>query len=327
VIISLNSEGTIHECLESLGGQNVLPREVIVVDGGSKDGTLSVLDRSSGKHGFPLMVFSDPEGNTSTSRNIGFHASTGEIVAFLDSDCVAPSDWVRIIEANISPGREEAIGGPYVPAQESGFAKATYHLLGLTAGKLTAQFARREDNRRYVKAVPGGDSAFTRSVFLKVGGYDERLYGVEDGDLSNRIRKTGVNVAFVPELYVRHRWTGWNGLRSLARISVNWGAWRVMASMIQPELSPRRTLLFYLAFICGFIAFAVYSAINAGLGYFALGLLTVYVCACVSVMALNHSLDAKAVLSPLVFFVAYGVGLLKGFHTPRASRRRWNSTV
>ena len=328
VIISLNAERTIDECLRSLGGQSVRPHEVLVVDGGSKDRTLTILGESSEKHGLPLRVFTDPEGNKSTSRNIGFRASTGEIVAYLDADCVAPSDWLLNIEASIDsgPGREMAVGGPYAPGQESGFAKATYHLLGVTAGRLTAQFMRCEDRRRYVKTVPGGNCAFSKPVLLRVNGFDERLYGCEDGDLSNRIRAVGAKIAFIPELCVRHSWTGWDGLGSLARVSISWGAHRVTASRIQPALSPRETLYFYLAFVVGFLALTFYSVMNNGLGYLALGLVVSYSCACISIMALNSSLNIEAMLSPLIFFVGYGAGLLKGFLTPRVSRRRRNST-
>ena len=197
----------------------------------------------------------------------------------------------------------------------------------MTAGRLTAQFMRCRDHRRYVKAVPGGNCAFSKPVLLRINGFDERLGGLEDGDLSNRIRAVGTKIAFIPELCVRHSWAGWDGLGSLVRVSINWGEQRVAASRIQPALSPRGTLYFYLTFVVGLLALAFYSIMNNGLGYLALGLVLSYSCVCILVMALNGSFNIKAMLSPFVFFVAYGAGLLKGFLTPKVSRRRWQSTV
>ena len=326
VIISLNSERTIGYCLKSLGDQSALPHEVLVVDGGSRDGTMSALDEIKAGLDLPLKVIVDNGGNRATSRNIGLRSSSGEIVAFLDADCIAPRDWIRSIESSMSSGqsREVAVAGPYVPAQETRFAKATYHLLGETTGKLAAQFMRREDRRRYVKTILGGNCAFTRELLLGVNGFDERLNWLEDVDLSNRIRASGARIAFIPELYVLHRWTGWNGLRSLVRCSAGYGRNRAVAARIKQSLSPRGTLSIYLAFMVAFLALVVFSIAYGAAGYLAIGLLVLYLSACILVMSSRRSLDVKAILSPLAFFIAYGAGLLEGFLMTRVpAEARW----
>ena len=114
-----------------------------------------------------LKIIHDQGGNKSHSSNLRIHAASGEIVAFLDSDCVANAHWITTIELN---SYWKAIGGPYIPAQETPFAYTTYNVLGEVFGKFTAQFARLSDKGGRVKAVPRGNSAFQKSVLDLVAG-------------------------------------------------------------------------------------------------------------------------------------------------------------
>jgi glycosyltransferase involved in cell wall biosynthesis len=224
IIVAFNSEKTIGECLKSLEGQSVPPREVVVVDGGSRDGTLEVARRS------PFAkTLSMPGANQSACRNAGVRESTSDIVAFLDSDCTAQPDWVKIIEAEVrSP--QEVVGGPYFPAQDTDFAKTTYRFMGATTCRLTAQFARREDRRKYVKAVAAGNCAFTRELFKRVGGFDEKSSVREDSLFCMKVRESGCKVLFTPEMWVRHRWRGWDGLKPLAEVAYDYGRIRIRAA-------------------------------------------------------------------------------------------------
>jgi GT2 family glycosyltransferase len=224
IIVAFNSERTIGECLKSLDGQNAPPREVVVVDGGSTDGTLEVVRRSPS-----VKILSMPGANQSACRNAGVRESTSDIVAFLDSDCTAQPDWVKTIEAEVrSP--QEVVGGPYTPAQDTDFAKTTYRFMGTTTSWLTAQFARREDRRKCVNAVAAGNCAFTKELFKRVGGFDEKSSVREDSIFCRRVRESGCKVVFVPEMWVRHRWRGWDGLNPLARVAYEYGRIRIRAS-------------------------------------------------------------------------------------------------
>ena len=295
IVVCLNSEKTISECLSSLRDQSVQPDEVIVVDGGSTDLTCELAEGYLSS--LPLKILHD--GNVSQDSNIGFRASTGDIIAFLDSDCIAPRYWLRVVKANISKGRE-AMGGPYIPAQNTDFAKVTYRLLGATAGKLTAQFGRLEDKPKEVKAVSHGNCAFSRSLFEKMGGFDERLIAVDDGDLCERIQASDTKIFFVPGMYVLHRWSGWEGLRPLAKVSYNWGKARTRASRVNPALFPTKTLLIYALVITSVFVLDLFLPVVL------LMLVMIYLLSCL----VWKSPDAG--LSPVVFFIAYGVGLVRG---------------
>lgn len=87
VIPAYNASQTIVACLDSVCGQTYKHLEVIVVDDGSTDETFSILQRYAEEHNnIPLKIYSITNSGPASARNYGIEHSTGEYVAFLDSD-------------------------------------------------------------------------------------------------------------------------------------------------------------------------------------------------------------------------------------------------
>ena len=82
IIPNYNGSEYIRECLESVFEQDYNNLEVIVVDDGSKDSSLEVLSGFSER----IKVISQPNLGSSAARNAGILASSGDLIAFLDSD-------------------------------------------------------------------------------------------------------------------------------------------------------------------------------------------------------------------------------------------------
>lgn len=77
--------------------------EVIIVDGGSKDSTLEIVDR------YPVRVLHNPLRTGEAGKYVGLKESRGPLVAFIDSDNVLPfKDWIKLM---ISPLNNSAISG------------------------------------------------------------------------------------------------------------------------------------------------------------------------------------------------------------------------
>src|SRR5688572_21591436 len=98
VVPSYRSAATIARCLRSLIAQDApFDYEVIVVDS-SDDGTAELVRRDF--PGVCLHHLPDRVG-PETARNIGAKHAKGAILAFLDSDCIAPRDWLRRLVARL----------------------------------------------------------------------------------------------------------------------------------------------------------------------------------------------------------------------------------
>ena len=92
-----NSSGTLKRALDSIYGQSLLPREIIVVDDGSDDWDQSRLIATSYPGCIAIrFIHMDRNQGPSTARNIGISAARGRYLAFLDSDDVWYPDKVAI---------------------------------------------------------------------------------------------------------------------------------------------------------------------------------------------------------------------------------------
>lgn len=107
VIVTRNRAESLSNALTSLTKQNRQPDEVIVVDNGSKDHTkeivLSFSDSLNAKYIY------EPVRGIQHARNAGIQGATGDVIAFIDDDCVADENWLRYIEIPFI--RDPNIGG------------------------------------------------------------------------------------------------------------------------------------------------------------------------------------------------------------------------
>ncbi|RLE74288.1 MAG: hypothetical protein DRJ44_07705, partial [Thermoprotei archaeon] len=94
VIPSYNSHSTIKKCIESLLKQKTnIDYEIIVVDSSDDKGVVEILGSFLGIK----LIRSRKRLNAGQARNIGVRASQGDIIAFIDSDCIAPENWLEKI--------------------------------------------------------------------------------------------------------------------------------------------------------------------------------------------------------------------------------------
>jgi len=78
-----NSAQTIGDCLKSVASQTYDDIEHVIVDGGSKDGTLGVIEKYKNK---TAKVISEPDNGIFDALNKGIRLATGEIVGILHAD-------------------------------------------------------------------------------------------------------------------------------------------------------------------------------------------------------------------------------------------------
>src|SRR5689334_19499409 len=96
VLTTLNEGRNLRHLLDSLVNQENL-HEVVLVDAGSEDGTLAIAESYRAR--FPRMTVLQQRCRRGEGRNIGASHSSGELLAFIDGDCIANAFWLRRLAA------------------------------------------------------------------------------------------------------------------------------------------------------------------------------------------------------------------------------------
>ncbi len=124
-ILTYNSAKTINECLESLIAQTFKQFDVIVIDDNSTDNTLKIVLKYLKNKKLNIKILKNGSHSIPTGRNIALRKAKRGIVAFLDSDDSAQSDWLEIITATYKKDPSLAmIFGKQVLTYNTYFAKA-----------------------------------------------------------------------------------------------------------------------------------------------------------------------------------------------------------
>ncbi len=193
VVASYNGARTLKTCLDSLARLNYPNYEVILIDDGSTDRTPEIVQLHPAIH-----YIRQPNLGLSAARNTGIAASTGEIVAFTDSDCRADEDWLHHMIGDLISGGFVGIGGHnFLPPEDSSVAAA---VLVSPGGPAHVMLTDRE-----AEHVPGCNMAFFKHALVEVGGFDPvfRRAG-DDVDVCWRLLEQGYRIGFSPAGFVWH---------------------------------------------------------------------------------------------------------------------------
>jgi glycosyltransferase involved in cell wall biosynthesis len=167
--------------LGSIREQTRRPDEVVVVDGGSTDGTLEVLRRAD-----DLTLIEEPGAGIGRGRNIAVRAATHDVVAVSDADCVLDPSWLERILEPLERGAEVAAGA--------------YRPVAPTFWQVCASAHVPDPEEMKPGWLPSSRSlAFRREVFEAAGGYPEWLDIGEDMYLNHRWVQRGVRIELAPK--------------------------------------------------------------------------------------------------------------------------------
>lgn len=195
----------VRTCLEHLGRQSVRPVDTVVVDASPDDRTRRVVDE------FPHVHYLRNErgaGSLATSRAIGFAATKGEVVAYVDDDAYAAPDWLESLLVPYEDPEVAAVGG----RARNGRAGEEREGLGrigrlLPNGRLTGNFAADPGQVVETDHMLGANMSYRRAVAERLGGVHDHYPGTclrEDTDMPLRMRRAGYRVVFAPAAVVDH---------------------------------------------------------------------------------------------------------------------------
>jgi glycosyltransferase involved in cell wall biosynthesis len=174
----LNAASTLELTLSSVAAQTHSNIEHIVIDGGSSDGTIDVLQRFRSR--VPLRWLSEPDSGMYSAINKGLDLAQGEVLSYLNSDDLyLPWSVERAVSALMSSGSDLVFGDVLVLSKKEGVSRG-----------LRFQFYPQFRPRTYAHHTMAQPTVFwRRRVSDTVGGFDESLrYG---GDFEYWLR-TGI---------------------------------------------------------------------------------------------------------------------------------------
>ena len=202
-----NRVSELDACVSSLVALNYPPSrlEIIVVDDASSPPVSIGLKDVRVK-----LAVSPVHGGAAHARNLGCRIAKGEFVAFIDSDCVARSDWLKELVAYVpEPG---IVGGVVNHPRDTNIDRYENVRSPLYLGRI----GRRLDLGPEFTYLPTCNMLVSRKLFEEIGGFDESLPIGEDVDLTWKAALHGGCVRYVPTGEVKHYPSG--GLkRFLAR--------------------------------------------------------------------------------------------------------------
>jgi GT2 family glycosyltransferase len=224
IIPTYNGASRIAACLEALLGQHAQASfEIIVVDDGSADDTPAVVQRFAPR----VRLIRQANAGPAAARNHGVREASGDVVLFIDDDCIAQPDWLAKMLAPFADGQIAGAKGAYLTRQRQ-----------LTARFVQVEYEEKYDcllRNRYIDFIDTYSAAFRRDVFVASGGYDERFATacVEDQEFSFRLAAAGHKMVFIPDARVWH--THVPTVRGYWRKKLKIGYWKVLALIANPS--------------------------------------------------------------------------------------------
>jgi GT2 family glycosyltransferase len=215
VIPVRNGAATIGRCLTAAFASSYRRFEVVVVDDASEDGTAGIVA------GFPCrLVRLARHGGVSRARNAGARASSGELLFFIDADCLMGKETLSLANARYGEGGDRVLGGTYTPTPADGDFFSRFQSV------FVHHFETKRAEPDYVAAHAMLVDART---FERSGGFVEGSFlgvaaSVEDVELCHRLRRSGCELLMDREIQVQHvfRFSLRRSLLNAARKARTW---------------------------------------------------------------------------------------------------------
>jgi len=213
IIPNYNGKKFLKPCLDSLEQQTIKNFEVIVVDNGSIDDSVTYI-----KNYFPLVQVIPLDQNYGFSRavNEGIKASITPYVILLNNDTVVHQHFVKeMVEAIEKSPKIFSVSSKMLQMHNSDLidnAGGFYTLIGWDANRGVGRRAADFQKPYNVFSACGGAAIYRRETFQQIGYFDETFFAyLEDVDIGYRAKIHGYKNRFTPKAMVYHVGSGTSG--------------------------------------------------------------------------------------------------------------------
>ena len=307
VIIGRNEEEYIEKTINAaLREADCVDGQIVVVDSGSSDGTSEIAQRYPVK---VVQIEDSPALTAAATRQVGLANCDGDIVFFVDGDCVLAPGWVQAAVKTL-------MDHPDI-AGVMGRLNEVYLCDGVVVGEKVNACEMTNEAPIETHWV-GGNAAYWRSALeLADGGFNPNIRSLEELELFLRLKKLGKKILLLPETMVTHytedRWTFWATIGRFKR-GLYMGYGQVLRSSISNGFFLEFVRLEIRTFIFGFVILAGIGlcVLDVFLGHV---IFTVLYTALVLLSFLVMAVKNSSIKWPVLIYLTWSlniVGLLQG---------------
>jgi GT2 family glycosyltransferase len=287
--------------------------QVLVVDGRSDDGTRELLQKYAEE--WPRVRWLDNPGRTAPAAlNIGIQHAEGEVIMRMDAHCHYPRNYISVLVGWLERSGADNVGGAWrtLPGADTPVACAIAAALSHPFGVGNAHFRLGITAPKWVDTVPFG--CYRRSVFARVGMFDEELIRNQDDEFNQRLLRSGGRILLVPDATIDY--FARDSIGKLARMYYQYGYFKPLAAKKVGHVGTLRQAV-PAAFASCLILVLLLSLWKSEWGLAFVGLASVYLAGAVlsSITTIKANGLGVAMLTAAVFPIihfSYAAGSLRG---------------
>ena len=304
IVPVFNRPDEIKELLQSfLTIEGDIPFEIVIIEDGSTTDCKAVLKDFT--NDLNISYYHKPNSGPGDSRNYGMLKAKGNYFIILDSDCLLPSQYLRVVHKELERDYVDCFGGP--DAADESFTNLQKAINFAMTSFLTTGGIRGSKSRNKKFQPRSFNMGISKAAFTASGGFGN-IHPGEDPDLSIRLTKLGFKTKLFNEAYVYHkRRISWSKFYKQVH---KFGLVRPILNSWHPNT---KSLIYWLPtlFSLGFL-FGLISAVFGN--YYVFTIYGIYI-ALAFVLALFQTrslvIAIQAIVAIFVQFFGYGFGFLK----------------
>lgn len=253
IVTVLNEELTIFNLLESIAKQTVLPNEVIIIDGGSTDGTVKIIKIFSQKNPQLHLQVKIKKGNRSIGRNYAVQLAKHSLIAITDAGCVLDKKWLQELvthyaKSNSTKVHTPVIAGYYSAKPKTDFQKAVVPYVLVMPDRV--------DRNNFLPATRS--MMIEKKLFEKIGGFDEKLSDNEDYDFARRLVRQKISISFAQKAIVY--WEPRKTLQEFYNMVFRFARGDIFSKIVRPKV-----ILIFVRYIFFALLFLISKKIFLGI--------------------------------------------------------------
>jgi O-antigen biosynthesis protein len=197
IILTKNRSHLLAKNFDSLIKQSIKPDEIIVIDNSSTDQTFQIIKKY--QKSLPLRNFKSYASGYSKLYNFGIQKASGNLICFLDDDCLAGKNWLRYLVKKHQQYPNDIIQG-------NTFSLPKNNLFAEIMGNHYQNWLKSNlINNEELKFLDNKNLAVPKKIIKKYGGFSlKQNLGSEDIEFGLRMRKNRVRIIFQPKAIAWH---------------------------------------------------------------------------------------------------------------------------